>query len=84
MEPPPTVYGNVVLGRANNFSEPDGTHALYIAKIGASIPSSAPVNGWRIRNNTLGGPVNIDAPIGTGNIFCGNTGSTPTNWNKAC
>ena len=54
--PLPPVYGNVVL-EGNNFGHPDGTYALYIAKIGTSIPSSAPVNGWRIRNNTLGGPV---------------------------
>ena len=53
--PLPPVYGNVVL-EGNNFGHPDGTYALYIAKIGTSIPSSAPVNGWRIRNNTLGGP----------------------------
>jgi hypothetical protein len=81
--PLPPVYGNVVL-EGNNFGHPDGTYALYIAKIGTSIPSSAPVNGWKIRNNNFDGPVNIDAPIGTGNTFCGNTGAAPTNWKNAC
>jgi chitodextrinase len=81
--PLPAPYGNVILEN-NTFGKPDGTYTLYIAKIGTSIPSSAPVNGWRIRNNSFGSAVNIDAPIGTGNIFCGNTGSAPTNWRTAC
>jgi chitodextrinase len=81
--PLPAPYGNVVL-EGNTFGKPDGTYTLYIAKIGLSIPSSEPVNGWQIRNNSFGSAVNIDAPIGTGNTFCGNTGSAPTAWKTTC
>jgi hypothetical protein len=82
--PLPSPYKNVTLDN-NTFGHPDGTFALYIAKIGMDIPSSAPVTGWKIRNNNLLGPVNIDAPLGTNNAFCGNFGvGVPTGWTAVC
>lgn len=82
--PLPPVYGNVVL-EGNRFGQPVGTYSLYIAKIGTSIASSAPITGWKIRNNVIDGPVTWDAPMGSGNTFCGNSwAGTPSGWTRAC
>lgn len=82
--PPP--YKNVTLEN-NDFDKPVGTYAIYIGKIGTSIANSAPITGWRVRNNNFDGPINTDAPYGTNNIFCGNTATVsgvPDFWKVPC
>lgn len=85
--PLPPPYGNVTLD-GNTFGHPEGTYTLYIGKIGTSIASSAPVTGWKVRNNRFEGPINSDAPYGSANIFCGNAETTsgfiPPSWKSAC
>jgi hypothetical protein len=92
--PLPPPYGNVTLEnnyfdvpRAQNDS-PNG-YSLYIAKNGVSLSNQTPMSGWRIRNNFFDPRsygVNNDQPIGTNNIFCGNTGhvNLPASWKVAC
>ena len=85
--PLPPPYGNVTL-EGNTFGHPDGTYTLYITIIGTSTSSSAPVTGWKVRSNRFEGPINSDAPYGSGNTFCGNTetvsGGIPSSWKSAC
>jgi hypothetical protein len=86
--PLPPQYGNVTIennsfGRSVYPNERD-THAagLYIARIGPN--GEGTMNGWTIRNNWFENAVYRSPAIGTGNIFCGNTGVTPSGWGASC
>lgn len=92
-DPPSPAYGNVTL-EGNRFMHstcsgcggvPAGWHyyGLVIAQVSGSS-SSAPLNGWKIRNNFFENDVSIGPPMGTGNVFCGNTGAVPAAWTAAC
>jgi hypothetical protein len=92
--PLPAPYGNVTL--ENNYFDvprtmggnPNG-YSVYIAKNGPSLSNQTPMSGWRIRNNFFDPRsygVTSDQPLGSNNIFCGNTGHAgiPSSWKVAC
>lgn len=84
--PLPPPYGNVTLEN-NWFGHPSPGYSLYIAKNGVSLDNQTPMTGWRVRNNYVepgSYGVNIDQPIGSNNVFCGNTGNVPSNWLPSC
>ncbi len=60
------------------------THAagLYIARIGPS--GEGTMNNWKIRNNWFENDVYVSPARGSGNIFCGNTGTAPAGWGNTC
>ena len=82
--PLPPQYENVTI-EGNSFGRsvyPNEvtTHAagLYIARIGPS--GEGTMNNWKIRNNWFENDVYVSPARGSGNIFCGNTGVTPSGW----
>ncbi len=96
--PLPAPYGNVTL-EGNQFGAPKGLggnetrgYALYIGKNGQSLSNQTPMSGWRVMRNhvedvpgtDLDYGVNSDQPLGSNNVFCGNTGKVPSSWAGAC
>jgi chitodextrinase len=86
--PLPPQYENVTIennsfGRSVYPNEVT-THAagLYIARIGPS--GEGTMNGWKIRNNWFENDVYVSPARGSNNIFCGNTGKTPSGWGNSC
>jgi hypothetical protein len=86
--PLPPQYGNVTI-EGNSFGRsvyPNEvtTHA-YGLNIGRVGPNGEGVmNGWKVRNNWFENNVGVSPTIGTGNIFCGNTGMAPSSWRATC
>ena len=86
--PLPPQYGNVTI-EGNSFGRsvyPNEvtTHAfgLNIGRVGPN--GEGTMNGWRVRNNWFENNVGVSPTIGTGNVFCGNTGKPPSGWQVSC
>lgn len=86
--PLPPPYGNVTLEN-NQFGAPSPGYSVYIGKNGVSLSNQTPMSGWRVRNNFFDPAsygVNNDQPVGSNNVFCGNTGHAglPSGWKNPC
>jgi chitodextrinase len=87
--PRPPAYGNVTIENnqfeSSRFDNGVCCHyyGLYIGNV--AYPAPGTLNGWKIRNNWFENEVAVAPSLGSGNIFCGNTGS-PLNasWRTTC
>ena len=97
--PLPPPYGNVTLENnwfdyPRSFNGSTNGYSIYIGKNGVSLSNQTPMSGWRVRNNFFREDpnsnedygVNNDQPVGSNNIFCGNTGhpQMPSSWKVPC
>lgn len=86
--PRPPAYGNVTLeGNTFGASRFDNGvcchyYGLYIGNV--AYPAPGQMNGWTIRNNFFENDVAVAPSLGSGNVFCGNTGQAPSGWTGAC